>query len=58
MASESVLQEENCIARECMLARKKIKNCIAMGRNCIAIGKLVVEPLYCNTWIVLQLRRA
>ena len=26
-----------------------------MGRNCIAIGKLVVEPLYCNSRIVLQL---
>ena len=24
-------------------------------RNCIAIGRLVVEPLYCNTRIVLQL---
>ena len=23
--------------------------------NCIAIGRLVVEPLYCNTRIVLQL---
>ena len=26
-----------------------------LEKNCIAIGKLVVEPLYCNTWIVLQL---
>ena len=26
-----------------------------MGWNCIAIGRLVVEPLYCNTRIVLQL---
>ena len=25
------------------------------GWNCIAIGRLVVEPLYCNTRIVLQL---
>ena len=23
--------------------------------NCIAIGRLVVDPLYCNTQIVLQL---
>ena len=56
-----VLQEENCIARECMLAGKLYCNMVA-GRvklNCNRVAKIVLQDnkelleVYCNTIIVL-----
>ena len=50
----------NCIAREgklycnigCAVGKKIV---LQEKGKCIAIGRLVVEPLYCNTRVVLQL---
>ena len=56
-----VLQEENCIARECMLAGNLYCNMVA-GRvklNCNRMTKIVLQDnkelleVYCNTIIVL-----